>query len=435
MTLELEMHPMPTPARKTSLRTARRARLLVVCALAFPLAFAAHGSQRVAAAGATVATDRLNLRAGPGTGYRVLTVMSDGEAVDVLDGPSDGWYKVGYGSTTGWAFGDYLALGGAPGGSGGSATVDTDLLNLRSGPGTGNRVITVMSQGETVDILDGPADGWYQVRYGSTSGWASADYLSVAGSGDGSGPPATSGTATIDTDLLNLRSGPGTGNAVLNQMLHGETVSIVGSSGDWQQVEYNGQGGWAFGSYLALGGDSASFWAPTHQQEHSLSCEYASLQIATAALGNAIAEDRFIPVVGLAANPHDGFRGNIDGVDIFGTDDYGVYPEAMAKALPTFGFTGDVFYGGIDTLKANLKAGRPVVVWIDLGFTTSFTMMIDGAPVTMAPRSHVVVAYGYSDEGVLISDPDSSTPKRLIPWSDFDAMWASMDRMALAVSV
>ena len=31
------------------------------------------------------------------------------------------------------------------------------------------------------------------------------------------------------------------------------------------------------------------------------------------------------------------------------------------------GFTGEVFYGGTDTLKNYLKAGTPVVVWIDLG--------------------------------------------------------------------
>jgi len=179
--------------------------------------------------------------------------------------------------------------------------------------------------------------------------------------------------------------------------------------------------------------DSASFWVPVHQQEHSLSCEYASLQIATAALGNEIHEDRFIPVVGKHANPHYGFRGNIDADYIFGTDDYGVYPEALAKALPTFGFTGEVFYGGTETLKAHLRAGTPVVVWIDLGYDTSFTMMIEGEPVTMAPRSHVVVAYGFSSQGVLISDPDSSNPKRLIPWGDFNVMWSSMDQMALAV--
>jgi len=241
-------------------------------------------------------------------------------------------------------------------------------------------------------------------------------------------------SATIATDVLNLRGGPGTSYDVLTKMLYGETVQIAGVSGDWYQVEYNGEGGWAFGSYLALGGDSASFWVPTHQQEHSLSCEYASLQIATAALGNEIPEDDFIPVVGQAANPHDGFRGDIDGEFIYGTDDYGVYPEALAEALPEFGFSGEVFYGGRDTLKAHPKAGEPVLVWIDLWFDSSFTMEIDGEDVTMAPGSHVVVAYGYSDEGVLISDPDSSTRKRVIPWDDFDVMWSSMDQMALAVS-
>lgn len=80
-----------------------------------------------------------------------------------------------------------------------------------------------------------------------------------------------------------------------------------------------------------------------------------------------------------------------------------------------------------------LLTGPPVVVWIDLGYNTSFTMMIDGEPVTMAPRSHVAVAYGYSSEGVLISDPDSSNPKQLIRWADFNVMWSSTDQMALAV--
>ncbi len=244
----------------------------------------------------------------------------------------------------------------------------------------------------------------------------------------------TARSATIATDILNLRAEPSTSGRILTQMLHGETVQIVSLAGEWTEVTYNGRRGWASSSYLAFGGDSASFWVPTHQQKHSLSCEYASLQIATSALGNEIPEDDFIPVVGLDNNPHYGFRGNIDGGYIFGTDDYGVYPEPLAEALPEFGFTGEVFYGGTSTLKSHLRAGHPVVVWIDLRYNTSFTMMINGESVTMAPRSHVVVAYGYSDEGVLISDPDSSTRKRLIPWADFNVMWSSMDQMALAVS-
>lgn len=416
-------------------RFASLVRLLLALGLVLPLALGLDRPHGVVAASATVATDALNLRTGPGTTYDVVKVMYQGSSVTVLAGSQNGWYQVRSGSDTGWAFGDYLDLSG--GGASGTATVATDVLNLRGGPSTNDSAIDRMYAGESVTVLDGPTNGgWYHVDYHGEIGWAFGDYLNLGGSSDGSGNSGNSAsTATIATDVLNLRDGPGTGHTVLAQMLHGETVAIAGSSGSWYQVEYQGQSGWALGDYLAFGGDSASFWVPTHQQEHSLSCEYASLQIATAALGNEIPEDNFIPVVGQANNPHDGFRGNIDGTDIHGTDDYGVYPEALAKALPHFGFTGEVFYGGDDTLKARLKAGEPVLVWLDLWYNSSFTMMIDGQPVTMAPGSHVVVAYGYSDEGVLISDPDSSIRKRLIPWADFNAMWSSMDQMALAVSL
>ena len=408
--------------------------LLLISALVIPLSLVVHQSPVAAAGSATVNTDDLRLRSGPGTDYRVITLMPKGASVTVLKGPTNGWYQVQYTSTTGWTFGEYLTLtgdgGSTPGGTG-AASVNTDRLNLRSGPGTGYRVLRVMSQGETVMVVSGPSGGWYQVKYGSVTGWASGEYLAFGGTPD---TPTAATTATVDVDQLNLRSGASTNRRILAKMLQGETVKILTSSGEWYQVDYHGQQGWAFGSYLRFGGDSASFAVPVHQQEHSLSCEYASLQIATAALGEEIAEDRFIPVVGQAANPHYGFRGNIDADYIFGTDDYGVYPEALAEALPEFGFAGEVFYGGTTRLKAHLKAGNPVVVWIDLGYDTSFIMTIDGEAVTMAPRSHVVVAYGYSSAGVLISDPDSSNPKRLIPWRDFKPMWSSMDEMALAVS-
>nr|MBA2248282.1 SH3 domain-containing protein [Chloroflexia bacterium] len=365
----------------------------------------------------------------------------------------------------GWASAEFLTRdgapapvtgtpGGAPGGAG-TARVNTGTLNLRSGPATSFAVLKRMYQNETVRIVSGPSNGWYQITSGTTTGWASAMYLALGG---GSGtppptsapttppvsapttPPAGSGTATVDADTLNLRSTPSTSGAIIARMPMGETVRIISTGNGWYQVDFRGRIGWASGTYLKVGGggtsapsDSASFWVPVHQQLHPLSCEYASLQIATEALGRRVDEDRFIPVVGQNANPHYGFRGDIDATYVFGLTNYGVYPEALAKALPTFGFTGEVFYGGPERLKTYLRASVPVVVWLDFGYTTSIKMDINGESVTMAPRSHVVVAYGFDSQGVQISDPDSSNRKRLIPWSNFNAMWASMDQMALAV--
>jgi murein DD-endopeptidase MepM/ murein hydrolase activator NlpD len=55
----------------------------------------------------------LRLRAGPAATFAVIEVMPEGALVDVLDGPSSGWFHVRHAGATGWAFGDYLrAIGG-----------------------------------------------------------------------------------------------------------------------------------------------------------------------------------------------------------------------------------------------------------------------------------------------------------------------------------
>ncbi len=383
---------------------------------------------------AKVTTGVLNLRSGPATTYSILGTMSLNTVLPVLEGPSGGWYKVNFNSTQGWASGDYLTItpgsSGTPSTGSGTGTVNVARLNMRSGPGTSYGVLKVLSQGEVVTIRSGPSGGWAEIDSGGTTGWVFAEYLNISGN-----QGTSTSTATVDAAVLNLRSSASTSSAVKTQMLYGETVEIANRSGDWYQVSYHGTPGYASGQYLKFGGPSASMWVPIHQQKHSLSCEYASCQIATAGLGNEIDEDLFIPLIGTNPNPHVAFRGNIDGTFIYGYDDYGIYPEPLVPALATFGFKGTIITGGKEQLIAELAAHHPVVLWIDLGYTSSFMMNIGGTPVLMATQSHVVCGYGYNDEGVLISDPDSVRRKRVIAWSNFMRMWDSMNQMALAVSL
>lgn len=381
---------------------------------------------------AKVTTAVLNLRSGPATSNGILGKMPLNTVVPVLEGPSGGWYKVDFNGIQGWASGDYLTIipgdtQEPPAGTG-TATVNVALLNLRSGPATSYGVLKQLSQGETVTIMTNPAGGWAQVDSAGTTGWVFADYLTLGGSTAGQ-------TATVSVDVLNLRTGASTGSSVVTQMLYGETVEIGSQSGTWYQGTYHGSSGYAYGPYLRFGGPSASMWVPVHQQKHNLSCEYASCQIATAGLGDEIDEDLFIPLIGTDPNPHIAFRGNIDGEFIYGYEDYGVYPEPLVPALAHFGFTGTIITGGRTELESAFAAHHPVVLWIDLGYDSSFMTDIGGEQVLMATESHVVCGYGYNDEGVLISDPDSRRRKRVIPWSNFMQMWNSMDQMALTVSV
>ena len=64
--------------------------------------------------GPAYTTDRLNLRAGPSLGDRIVAVMPARALVRVTGSPADGFYPVTYADTTGWAFGQYLAPGKPP---------------------------------------------------------------------------------------------------------------------------------------------------------------------------------------------------------------------------------------------------------------------------------------------------------------------------------
>lgn len=72
-------------------------------------------------------------------------------------------------------------------GAAAAATVTNDL-NLRSGPGTGYRVITAMPAGANVDVLNCNGS-WCRVEWRGTVGYASASYLAGGGSGYAAVPP------------------------------------------------------------------------------------------------------------------------------------------------------------------------------------------------------------------------------------------------------
>jgi uncharacterized protein YraI len=151
-----------------------------------------------ASAAPTSVLEELNLRGGPGLGYRVLAVMPAGASVEVTGDPTEGWYPLLYAGLSGWGFGAYLGVGGVRAAAQATravaqdtATVVTSWLNLRRGPGLGYAIVAGLPYGTVVEILGGPqaADGyrWYRVgagRFGS--GFAVGDYLDPGEGGGGS---------------------------------------------------------------------------------------------------------------------------------------------------------------------------------------------------------------------------------------------------------
>src|SRR4029078_3484916 len=52
-----------------------------------------------------------------------------------------------------------------------------DALNLRDGAGTWANILRTLPCGAQVEVLDGPSNAWWNLRYQGEIGWASGKYL------------------------------------------------------------------------------------------------------------------------------------------------------------------------------------------------------------------------------------------------------------------
>ncbi len=188
-------------------------------------------------AGMATVTEALNLRSGPSTSNKVITVMPAGALVTLTGEGRNGYVSVNYNGTSGWAYAAYLS-GGAPPSTGGKTVKTTDSLNLRNGPSLGSAVLLVMPSGASVTLTGGSQNGFLELTYNGTRGWASADYLS--------GFP----TATVDS-ALNLRTDPNLNAKIVTVMPGGAKVQLLGANQNgFAKVSYQGRTGWAYAAYL-----------------------------------------------------------------------------------------------------------------------------------------------------------------------------------------
>ena len=121
--------------------------------------------------------DYVNIRTGPGTSYKRITMINRGVKFTVL-GSKNGWYNVKLqNGTVGWIIGDYVKSINISSTTEGQCT--GNKVNIRSGPGTGNRQITRINKGDKFIIL-GSKSGWYNIQLSDgTIGWIIGDYVRV----------------------------------------------------------------------------------------------------------------------------------------------------------------------------------------------------------------------------------------------------------------
>ena len=147
-------------------------------------------------------TSDLNVRKGPGTSYGIIKVIDMSVTVTVTEATNSSWYKVKLSDgTEGYLAAQYLKITSGdinsvkPGNSGDDNTNNgnnsnapatdeyvrvTVGLNLRSEPNTSCKVLTVLSTGTVLNVLDRKTSGWVHVRTtGGAEGYVSAEYVTA----------------------------------------------------------------------------------------------------------------------------------------------------------------------------------------------------------------------------------------------------------------
>jgi len=153
---------------------------------------------------AKVIGDNLNVRTSPDLSAEILTKLSKGVKVKVLNESGD-WYNIDYNGTTGWVYGQYISFEDKPIGVG---IIDGNGVNIRTSPVISpDNIITQAHKGDTFDVLECAGD-WYRIQLpGQKFGWVFKDYLIVRDSVSSRGASGGSGGQAGGESDSNLTKG------------------------------------------------------------------------------------------------------------------------------------------------------------------------------------------------------------------------------------
>ena len=198
-----------------------------------------------------VTAETLNARSGIEHNDKVLFSLKKDDKVLILD-INNGWSKIQTkDGKEGWVSSIYIALSENDesyslnrSSSYTQKQVNTNGLNMRSGPGTSYRVFTTINKGTKLDVIS-ESNGWSKINYNGRVGYVYSIYL------DSIQPVYTNLTSiTVNTNGLNVRSGPSTSYGVVASLNKGSKVSVISENNGWSKILYKNKERYVSSRYL-----------------------------------------------------------------------------------------------------------------------------------------------------------------------------------------
>ena len=203
----------------------------------------------------------VNLRQGPSLDYAVVTRVTSGMTVNILDASYEWNYvsvNVGGATYTGYMHDSLINKSTT------TATVSTrngGKVNVRRGPSSSYGSIGSLKSGTRVTVLL-KGNGWCQITGGGLTGFMATSYLSNMGTTN-SGTNSNSGTVSTrtayvnnpkSTQVLYLRESPSQSAKAIGQYANGTQVKVVSYGATWCEVYVGTRHGYMMTRYLSFNG-------------------------------------------------------------------------------------------------------------------------------------------------------------------------------------
>lgn len=191
---------------------------------------------------AKVTTDSgsLNLRKKASSSASIQARIPQDEMIEVLS-RGEKWTQVAYKAKTGYVMTTFLTFVEVPQPvvpQAMTARVNTPKgsLNLRAKAQSGSKVLRTLPKDSTVIVLE-YGEKWSKVTYGSATGYVKSQFLLFEKQTEASAQPQA---LRVKGQYATLRASPQTAAAAIRLIPAGDYVQVIGQTGGWMRVEYEG---------------------------------------------------------------------------------------------------------------------------------------------------------------------------------------------------
>ncbi len=222
---------------------------------------------------------RLNVRSAPGDA--IVGQLKPGDKVKII-GSSGDWYKIDFWGETRYVCKEFINAPKTPEKAPAATKpaaekkpapaakpapkpetykswtgrVQTNGANLNVRTGAWGTIVGVLSDNATVKVI-GQSGDWYKIEYKGQTRYVHKDYI-----GNASTAKPTTRTAYVNTGGATLNVRTGAWGTIVGSLSDGAQITIVGESGEWYKISYNGQTRYVYKSYVSNSKPAAAKPAP-----------------------------------------------------------------------------------------------------------------------------------------------------------------------------